>query len=127
MSKTHSPQRLRELAAEGRLILFRMAASRAREKKQKQAAPASRGTVDTGARQFNTDVVNPAAIAAQIIKAGQKARGEIVDETPRPTGQAAAIHAAADTARAGGRPLPAPSGIAEQIIAAGRKRRGEAT
>jgi hypothetical protein len=119
MAKTRA-----ELASEGRLIVFeRMAAMREREKRAKAGpAPASPAN---NAYPVQVSVSDPAALAEQIVKAGQRARGELADETPRPTGQAAAIHKAADLARAGGRPLPAPTGVAEQIILAGKRRRGE--
>jgi len=114
-----------EYASEGRLIVFqRMAAMRAREKKTKQvpSAPAPTATVNT-ARQFGTEVTNPTALAEQIVRAGQKARGELVEETPGPTGLAAKVLAAAQTSRDGGPQRPAPEGLAAQIVAAGIKRR----
>jgi hypothetical protein len=93
-----------ELAAEGFLIIAsRTAERREREKKEKQGRPApATATVDTGARQFRTDVANPASLAAQIIRAGQRARGELDDDT-----------------------ASMPSGLAGEIIRAGQRRRGE--
>jgi hypothetical protein len=123
MTKTHSPQRFRELAAEGRLLIFqRVAASRERDKRAKPArsAPASPAN---HANPVQRGVSDPAALAEQIVRAGQRARGELANEIPQATGMPAAIHTAAETARAGGPSLPAPEGLAAQILAAGVKRR----
>ena len=64
-------------------------------------------------------------LAEQIIRAGQKARGELPAALPPVTGIAAKILEAAELARAGGHPLPEPTGLAAKILAAGRKGRGE--
>ena len=81
----------------------RTAERREREKKEKRerSAPASSAGIDTSARQYETQVANPAATAAAIIAAGRRARGETDDKALT------------------------PSGIAGQIIQAGRKARGE--
>jgi hypothetical protein len=124
-----------QLAAEGFLIVHsRMAARRKderrdrekrrqEEKDNKTRTPPAPASGDTSSSLFGTPVADPAAFAAQVIRAGQKARGELAEETPQPTGFAAAVLAAADLARAGGPALPEPTGLAAQIIAAGEKRR----
>jgi hypothetical protein len=128
--KVHSPERHRELVAQGFALVARLsAARRERERKEKQerSAPASTrsspGIDASSARQYETQVVNPTATAKAIIEAGRKARGETDDAISMPTGFAAAVLAAADLARAGGPALPEPTGLAAQIIAAGEKRR----
>jgi len=117
----HSMAKSREdLAGEGRLIVFqRMAALREREKRAKAqpALPAN------NAYPVHGNVSDPASFAAQVIKAGQKARGELVEEMPKPTGLAAKVLAAGELARSGGPQRPAPEGLAAAIIAAGAKRR----
>jgi hypothetical protein len=123
--KVHSPERLRELAAQGFALVARMSAERReRDKKQRQAraAPAS---PTNSAYPVDGSVSDPASLAEQIVAAGQRARGELADETPRATGLAARIHDAAETARGGGPERAQPTGLAKQIIDAGRRRRGE--
>jgi hypothetical protein len=90
------------------IISKRIDAWRERNKRQKvRAAPASPAN---HAYPIPGSVSDPAAVAAQIVRAGQRARGELDDTTPSAPGSA----------------RPAAS-LAEQIVAAGRKRRGEAT
>jgi hypothetical protein len=62
-------------------------------------------------------------LAAKVVRAGAMSRGELLIPAPAPSGVAAQVLAAAETARSGGPQRPAPEGLAAAIIAAGAKRR----
>jgi hypothetical protein len=78
-SKTHSPERLRELAAEGFAIVAQRQHEMRERERPKRSAPASPAHI---AKPVHGNVSDPAALAQQIVRAGQRARGEHVEEPP---------------------------------------------
>ena len=70
-----------------------------------------------------TDFIDPETLSAKVIRAGQMARGELPIPTPTPSGTAAQVLAAGELARGVGPQRPAPEGLAKQILEAGAKRR----
>ena len=65
------------------------------------------------------------ALAAEILVAGKRRRGEMVDDAPEPTGLASKIIRAGRVRRGEIVSTPKLTGLALQIVEAGRKRRGE--
>jgi len=107
---------------------------RAKAAKPAPAAPPARSRTPVRFSLDPTEIEIPAVAdfldstdtAAKIVDAGRMARGEVPIPLAAPSGHAAAILNAAETARSGGRPLQKPTGTAAAILAAGKKRRNEA-
>jgi hypothetical protein len=110
----------------------RALADRERETLTEQTTQANNADAEQLARSLNSDSIdrafdagNTSAVAAAIIRAGAKARGEIDNGRSAPTGVAAQIIRAGKLARGEIVDDAALTGMARAVILSGRKARGE--